>query len=73
MYVCEGLKLNKFKDVKIPANKDYFVRYGYTNTPASAYTGEDMAVRPKTKVDTFADMEAYDAQRQREEDDLPND
>lgn len=73
MYVCEGLKLNKFRDVAIPANHEYFARYGYTNTPAVLHTGDELAPHAKTKIDTFADMEQYDLMKQNEENDLPKD
>lgn len=67
MYVCEGLKLNKFRDVAIPANKMYFQRYGLMNADRMVYTGDELARPEKTKVDTFTDMEAYDRMKAAEE------
>lgn len=67
MYVCEKLKLNKFRDVKIPANKDYFQRLGLTTTPTGEYSGDDSAPMPQTKIQSIEDIEAYDRMKQNEE------
>lgn len=67
MYCCEGLRLNVFREVAIPANKEYFKRYGLVSNPAQPYSGDELVIRSKTKIDTFADMEQYDAMKAREE------
>lgn len=67
MYVTEKMKLNRFKDVRIPSNSDYFSRSGGAVLPPSQYTGDDVAVMPQSKVQSIVDMEAYDRMKQNEE------
>lgn len=67
MYVPEKLKLNKFRDVNIPDNRDYFSRYGFLQSPANAYTGDVEASSPMTKIEEIEAGRQYDAMRQREE------
>lgn len=58
MYCPEKLKLNKFKQVQIPSNKDYFGRLGTSPVPSSQYTGEDnLAPFPQRKTDELASTE----------------
>lgn len=59
MLVPEKLKLNKFKLVKIPSNKDYFARVGLQSagTP-SQYTGDEMAVLDQSKIDQIRAADA---------------
>lgn len=70
MYVPEELKLNRFKDVKIPSNKDYFQRLGRQALPAGQYTGDEAAQMPSSKIDTVTQEEQriFDEMRQAEED-----
>lgn len=52
MYIPEAFKLNKFKDVKIPSNKDYFGRVGLQSVgDPSQYTGDEPATMPQSKMD----------------------
>lgn len=44
MYCPEKLKLNKFKLVSLPKNRDYMTRLGFHEMPASQFTGEEDAV-----------------------------
>lgn len=67
MYVDEKLKLNKFRVVNIPENKDYFSRYGFLQMPANAYSGDDVSRMPGTKIDEIEAGLAYDQMKQREE------
>lgn len=67
MYIREELKLNKLRHVKIPSNAEYFARYGFTASPASQYSGDDVAPMPKNKTELFALMEEYDRMKQVEE------
>lgn len=41
MVVPQSLKLNRFKIVKIPNNRDIFSRYGKFTPGAQAYTGDE--------------------------------
>lgn len=68
MYVPESLKLNRFKDVKIPSNKDYFQRLGRQALPEGQYTGEDPAQMPAQKIDqvTHEEQRIFDEMRQAE-------
>lgn len=68
MFIPEELKLNKFVNVPIPENRDYFARFGTTKVAQdSAYTGDQNAPLPKSKIDSLADMDAYDRMMQEEE------
>lgn len=68
MYIPAKFKLNKLVDVQIPEPRSYFSRYGYNSMPSGAMSGDEQAPVKKNKVDTFADMEAYDRMKQAEED-----
>lgn len=60
MFVPEKLKVNRFKDVKIPTNKDFFARVGLGNVGvAGNYTGDEMAIPAQSKIDQIrqADFE----------------
>lgn len=59
MFIPEKLKLNKFKDVKIPSNKDFFARVGLgsVGTPGS-YTGDELATPVKSKIDQIVEADA---------------
>lgn len=68
MYVPEKLKLNKFVLANIPSNKNLFARLGFLSAgSAGQYTGDNVLPMAQTKIDTFADMEELDRQRQKEE------
>lgn len=58
MFVPEKLKLNRFKLVKIPSNRDYFGRVGLSSPGSPAqYTGDDLAVPPQSKIDQILDAD----------------
>lgn len=55
MFVPRELKLNKFKQVSIPRNRDYFMRLGFCNPSANHFTGDKPAdLGLNTKVDMIA-------------------
>lgn len=61
MFVPEKNKLNKFKLVRIPKNREYFSRFGAAVAPAAQYTGDDdPGLVSGRKIDQIADMAAYD-------------
>lgn len=60
MFVPEKNKLNKFKLVKLPKPVDMFGRFGQFETASSQYTGDEIAPMASRKIDTLADMDAYD-------------
>lgn len=68
MYVPDELKVNKFVDVQIPSNKDYFARLGKQTLGESQYTGDDAAVMPSSKIDavTAEEQRIFDEMRQAE-------
>ena len=68
MYVPESLKVNKFVDVQIPSNKDYFARLGKQALPEGQYTGDDPAMMPTSKIDSVTEEEQriFDEMRQAE-------
>lgn len=61
------MKVNTFHHVIIPRNAEYFARYGFTTSPSSLYTGDELAPRPMNKTEMLEDMARYDAMKQREE------
>lgn len=63
----EKMKVNKFHDVAIPRNAEYFARFGYAVSPSSEYSGDEPAPKPLLKTDLLADMDCYDAMKQAEE------
>lgn len=40
MYTHEKMKLNKFRNVRIPTNTEYFARYGASDPSLGKYTEE---------------------------------
>lgn len=69
MYVpSDDMKVNTFKQVAIPRPIEYMMRFGALRAPANQYTGDELAMMPKNKVDDLAYAEAYDRMMQREED-----
>ena len=63
----EDMKVNRFQQVAIPRPCEYMRRFGALRALATQFTGDDIAPLPQNKVDSFAQMEAYDAMMQREE------
>lgn len=61
------MKVNSFHQVAIPRNAEYFARFGFAVSPASAYSGDEPAPKPMNKTDMYADMARYDAMKQEEE------
>lgn len=56
MYCPKELKLNKFREVKIPSNASYFQRYGFAAVPSeSLYTGDEELDYGQTKLDAIAE------------------
>lgn len=51
MLIPKKLKLNKFRHVDIPKNREYFARYGNFNTMDINYTGDDVAPIGQSKID----------------------
>lgn len=57
MYIPnEEMKVNKFKLVFIPKNRDYMSRFGSVTAPASAFSGDAEVHRQQNKVD---DLDYY--------------
>lgn len=52
----EEIKINKFKLVYVPKNRDYMSRLGSVTVPPEAYSGDAEIHRQQNKVD---DMEFY--------------
>lgn len=68
MYIPEKMKLNRFQNVNIPANKDYFSRLGFVSPECLQYSGDDLPPDTgMTKVEQIADFEKYCEMKQREE------
>lgn len=60
----EQMDVNKFVAVHIPSKSGYLDKFGFSRAPANLYTGDEFAPIPKDKVQSIADMEAYDAMMQ---------
>lgn len=67
MRIPDKLKVNRFKIVNLPSNKDYFQRFGNRTLPESLYTGDDVAPTNQRKIDSIADYDAYDRMMQDKE------
>lgn len=59
MYIPEAMKVNKFVNVHIPSNYDYFSRFGNFNPTSASYTGEETAPMAQNKVDSINDYLEY--------------
>lgn len=68
MFVPDSLKVNKFVDVAIPSNKDYFARLGKQALPEGQYTGDDPAMMVTDKVSQVSaeEQRIFDEMRQHE-------
>ncbi len=75
MVVPQSLKLNRFKIVKIPNNRDIFSRYGKFTPGSQAYTGDESVNLNLDKIGGLmqADSEInseINAIRKRQEDEI---
>lgn len=52
-HVNDKLKLNRFKDVAIPKNRDYFARFGFAKSPANSFSGDDLPPSNEDKIDSL--------------------
>ena len=69
MYKPKNMRLNKFVDVAIPKNSDFFARLNgiMPNIPQNLYTGDDIMPENGRPVDILEDMQAYDKMMQKKE------
>lgn len=67
MRIRKELKLNRFKVVAIPSNKQYFMRFGERSVPAGLFSGDEVVPTRMNKTDVLALMAERDAQLQREQ------
>lgn len=71
-FPSEDLKVNKFKLVYIPKNRDYMSRLGSVTVPPSAYSGDEEVHRQQNKVEDleyysrYAQMKAQEAEKKNE-------
>lgn len=70
MYIPDSLKLNRYECVKIPSNKDYFSRLGKMELGADAYTGDEAAALPESKIDSIVRGEKAVDQKLQEADEV---
>lgn len=59
MKVPEELKLNKFKEVRIPKKSEYMHRLGGQNVPMP-YSGDELATAAQRLSDQMADYMAWE-------------
>lgn len=69
MYCPKKLKLNKFVDVAIPKNSDFFARLAGARpeAPSGAYTGDDILPVGMTKTELLASISEKDLNQIRKE------
>lgn len=51
MYIPEKLKLNRFKEVRIPKKREYFQKLGLVNPNPKLYTGATPMPISKRRID----------------------
>lgn len=71
MYCNPKLKLNRFKEVNLPSNAEYFSKFGPRKSLDAGYTptdddGKEIPIRGN-KVDQIAAMDAFDRSKARQE------
>lgn len=54
MYIPDKLKLNRYKTVRIPTNRDYFEKYGKCDLSRCSFTGDDDYPLPSRKLDEIS-------------------
>ena len=59
MKIAEKLKLNKFRDVRIPKKSEYMQRLGAQNVPMP-YSGDELASAAQRLTDQMADYIAWE-------------
>lgn len=53
MFVPEDLKLNRFKFVRIPPNRDYVRLVGASVLSDDHYSGDNVAIISQSKIDSI--------------------
>lgn len=53
-YPSKEMKVNTFRDVRIPSNAEYFARYGFAVSPASQYSGDEPSPMPSDKLSSLS-------------------
>lgn len=68
MFINKALKLNRFRSVYIPSNREYFSRYG-TSLPQGegSYSGDEYIPSMRSKIDSLEDMSHEEFSRIRQE------
>lgn len=59
MKIPEELKLNKFKEVRIPSKSEYMQRLGGQNVPMP-YSGDELTTAAQRLTDQMADYMAWE-------------
>lgn len=60
MYIPDEMKKeNKFLDVAIPSNKQYFSRIGEVTSPSTQFTGDELAKMNQDKISQIEDYAEY--------------
>ena len=62
MVAPEKMKVNHFREVRIPENKELFKRFGQYQPSESYFTGDEAAPMGETKVETLARIAREDTQ-----------
>ena len=62
MVAPEKMKVNHFKEVRIPENKELYKRFGQYQPGENYFTGDEMIPRGETKVETLARIAREDTE-----------
>lgn len=54
MYYPEEFKLNKFVEVRIPSNREYFSRLGFVSPDNLPYIGDELISPVMSKIDAIS-------------------
>lgn len=65
-YPSEAMKVNTFREVRIPTNAEYFARYGYAVSPDSQFSGDEPSPMPVDKLQSMRETESLLLSKARE-------
>lgn len=60
MIINDKLKLNRFKDVRVPSPRELFQRFGYARNGVCSYSNGEMISMPSRKIDSLNRADAFD-------------
>lgn len=58
--IPEEMKINKFKEVKIPRKRDYMKSFGLSPALGENYTGDEPFQESGNKLETMQELRSWD-------------